>query len=153
MSLTLEEQKQRRREAASRYYFKDLEHSRAMRKTYRDAHRQQVREGNNRWLDTRPLYRAWLQRRAFAKLRGLPFEIVCSDLVMPEYCTVLGIKLEFNKGRARDNSPSIDRIKPELGYVRGNVRVISNRANLLKTNATAEELRLVAEDAARLAES
>jgi hypothetical protein len=37
-------------------------------------------------------------------------------------------------------SPSLDRIKPELGYVPGNIQVISARANVMKNDATPEEL-------------
>ena len=44
------------------------------------------------------------------------------------------------------NSPSLDRIRLELGYVKGNVRVISGRANLLKNDATIEELEAVLGD-------
>jgi hypothetical protein len=40
----------------------------------------------------------------------------------------------------RDNQPSLDRVIPALGYVPGNVRVISFRANRLKQDATAEEV-------------
>ena len=32
---------------------------------------------------------------------------------------------------------------PELGYIKGNVWVISNKANRIKNNATLEELRLL----------
>ena len=39
-----------------------------------------------------------------------------------------------------DNSPSIDRLIPELGYIKGNVNVISLRANIIKNNATKDEL-------------
>ena len=39
--------------------------------------------------------------------------------------------------------PSIDRIIPELGYVRGNIRTISLRANILRSNATFEEIALL----------
>jgi len=46
---------------------------------------------------------------------------------------------------ARPDSPSVDRIRPELGYVPGNVAVISVKANFIKGNATAAEIRLVAE--------
>ena len=44
----------------------------------------------------------------------------------------------------RDFTPSIDRINPSEGYVKGNVIIMSNRANTLKNNATAEELERVA---------
>jgi hypothetical protein len=49
------------------------------------------------------------------------------------------------EGDDRNNSPSLDRIVPELGYVEGNVVWISNRANILKRDATWEELQRVAE--------
>ena len=39
-----------------------------------------------------------------------------------------------------DDSPSIDRLIPELGYIKGNVNVISLRANIIKNNATKDEL-------------
>ena len=38
---------------------------------------------------------------------------------------------------------SLDCIIPELGYVPGNVAVISRRANTIKNDATIEELELV----------
>lgn len=79
-----------------------------------------------------------------AKKRGLPFDLdVASLLPIPLACPVLGIRLAFNGRRMKRNSPSLDRMKPELGYVRGNVRVISQRANALKSDASGEELEAV----------
>ena len=37
------------------------------------------------------------------------------------------------------------RINPSLGYIKGNVQILSNRANRLKNNATASELSLIAD--------
>src|SRR6266446_762437 len=79
-----------------------------------------------------------------AKELGLPFNLCDADVEIPERCPVLDIPLKFNKGKRGPDSPSIDRIRPEKGYVRGNVAVISMRANAIKTNATAEELTHVA---------
>ena len=76
----------------------------------------------------------------------VPFDLTVDDLVIPTHCPVLGIPLEFGKsGTAawRDNSPSVDRIVPSLGYVKGNVVVISYRANRVKNDATVEELNKV----------
>ena len=79
--------------------------------------------------------------------RGIPFLLEEKDIPdFPDTCPVLGIPVFRSEGRATDNSPSMDRIVPSKGYVRGNVRIISERANRLKNNATAEEMKLVYED-------
>lgn len=87
-----------------------------------------------------------------AKKLGIAFNIVASDIVLVEVCPVLGIKIDYDTRQTgyRSDAPSIDRIKPELGYTKGNVRVISARANMLKNNASLAELRLILEDAERL---
>jgi hypothetical protein len=62
------------------------------------------------------------------------------DIAIPDHCPILGMKLERGLDGGLDNSPSLDRIIPALGYVPGNVRVISNRANRIKSDSTPEEL-------------
>lgn len=70
-----------------------------------------------------------------------------SDVIVPARCPVLGVELKVATGApcGQFNSPSLDRMDNTLGYVPGNVAVISNRANKLKSDATAEELRKVAD--------
>ena len=75
-----------------------------------------------------------------AKNKNLEFNIDDSDVIIPERCPVLGIKLEKGNGKVHKNSPTIDRINPNKGYVKGNVIVVSQRANTIKTNATIEEI-------------
>ena len=76
-----------------------------------------------------------------AKLGGFAFNITTADINIPEFCPILGIRLKRAKGRSpQPNSPSLDRIKPTLGYVVGNVWVISHRANAMKQDATLAEL-------------
>jgi hypothetical protein len=82
--------------------------------------------------------------RVRAKRKGIPFNLKLSDIKIPDVCPILGIQLKVGTGNAHANSPTLDRIVPELGYVRGNVWVISLRANLMKSNASKEELRLFA---------
>lgn len=82
-----------------------------------------------------------------AKKAGIAFDIDISDIVIPAICPVLGIALTPHEGRGyHPASPSLDRIKPRLGYTKGNVRVISARANLLKSDASLNELRRVLAD-------
>ena len=78
-----------------------------------------------------------------AKKEGLPFDLTVGDLSIPDTCPVLGTPMSHNWGTAGHdgNSPSLDRIVPALGYVKGNVAVISLRANRMKSDASLDELR------------
>ena len=84
--------------------------------------------------------------KARAKKKGLPFDLDLEDIIIPEKCPMLGIKLMRNLGQRgpSSSSPSLDRIIPEKGYTKGNVQVISTKANMIKSNATADELMAVA---------
>jgi hypothetical protein len=81
-----------------------------------------------------------LRRRA--SVINVPFDLTEEDLIVPAVCPVLGIPLTLEGGQ-RDDAPSVDRVVPCLGYTKGNVRVISMKANRIKNDATAEELRKV----------
>jgi hypothetical protein len=101
-------------------------------------------EVNKRWLLNNPEAGMVFKARQRAKQLGVPCTIKRSDIVIPEMCPVLGVRLVKGRGGPCDSSPSLDRIIPSLGYVPGNVRVISQRANRIKNDATSLELRLVA---------
>jgi hypothetical protein len=77
-----------------------------------------------------------------AKTEKAPFNLKPEDFEIPEFCPVLGIKLKFNFGVGgfKENSPTLDRFIPKLGYVKNNVQIISFRANRLKGDATTEEV-------------
>ena len=83
-----------------------------------------------------------------ARIKGLEFSITEEDLVIPTHCPVLGIELRTSSGCGQGplgpNSLTLDRINNDLGYISGNVEVISWRANSLKSNASPEELRKLA---------
>lgn len=81
----------------------------------------------------------WGARRR-SKLRGLPCTISEKDIFVPENCPVLGIPLIKSEGKCGDQSPTLDCVIPALGYVPGNIEVISFRANTIKSNATADEI-------------
>lgn len=108
--------------------------------------------------ENRDQQNAKVEKRILARVKSrakkltIPFNLEESDISIPDFCPVLGIKLVLlNQGSGYHvDSPSLDRIDPKMGYTKGNVRVISARANLLKNDATAEELRLVLEDLERI---
>jgi hypothetical protein len=78
-----------------------------------------------------------------ARRNGLAFDIDETDIIIPEFCPILGIKLERVRGYNRTTSPSLDRIDNSKGYVKGNVVVVSYRANSIKQDATLDELKKV----------
>ena len=61
------------------------------------------------------------------------------DLEFPDYCPILGIPIDYNYSKKRikggsDFSPSFDKIYPNLGYVKGNVRIVSFLGNRVMSN-------------------
>ena len=84
-----------------------------------------------------------------AKKKGFEHTITIEDIQIPDKCPLLGIPLFAGQGGVCPNSPTLDRIDSSKGYVKGNVWVISYKANTIKSNATPEELLLIA---TRLAE-
>jgi hypothetical protein len=88
----------------------------------------------------------WRNAKQRARRKNLDFNIEVKDLIIPDECPVLNIPLFLGDGIPCNNSPSIDRIDNAKGYVRGNVRVISYRANSIRKNATKTEIEKVIED-------
>lgn len=91
-------------------------------------------------------YRMFESAKRRAQSKGLPFNIEISDIIIPERCPLLDIPLQDCKGAAGDSSPSLDRLLPHLGYVKGNVIVISHRANQIKSCASVDELMMIADN-------
>ena len=97
-------------------------------------------------------YRLLCYARRNAKRRGEECDLVLEDIVIPECCPLLGIKLEacMEKRRmkgpgSQDSCPSVDRIDSRKGYTKDNVWIISKKANTIKNNATVEELGMIYE--------
>ncbi len=84
--------------------------------------------------------------RQRATTKKWDFNIEIDDIIIPEFCPILGIRLipatgeGSRAGASNDFAPSIDRIDCSKGYVKGNICVISKRANFLKRHANYMEL-------------
>lgn len=96
-----------------------------------------------------PVYSLWQKASERAIKMGLPFTISVDDVHIPERCPVFGIPLISHRGEARkywsDDSPTIDRIIPSLGYTQNNIWVISWRANRIKADASLDEIKKIIE--------
>jgi len=118
----------------------------ARNKVYKAENRDYFLEYNRRYAVEKPHKAMVYEARKRAKDFDVPFSLVDDDIVIPEFCPILGIKLERGKVDSnRDCCPSLDRVVPELGYVSDNIAVISYRANRIKNNGTAEEHRKIAD--------
>ena len=80
-----------------------------------------------------------------AKKKDMPFDLQLDDIVVPQFCPLTDIQLVSHEGTGghrgpRWNSPTLDRVDPSRGYVRGNIRVISSLANSLMGSQTDPDL-------------
>lgn len=132
----------------------------ASKRIYSDAnvrHRRWSQLNRNRtpeWNNTQRTYRAKLKEdgtiaevknlrarqmlsraKSRAKKKGLKFNLHIEDIRIPDVCPITLRPFYFRACKAHPDSPSLDRINPKRGYVRGNVQVISWRANMLKSNS------------------
>lgn len=145
------------------FHSKKLEHGRK----YRESHKEQIKNYSEEY-NMRPAVierkATWYQekmskmsikerlelmvRRAShrAKLKKVNFDITWEDIEYVEICPILEITLNWgetsNEGGRNIDTPSLDRINPELGYIKGNVKIISNLANMMKNSANKEQIRL-----------
>ena len=84
-----------------------------------------------------------------AKAKKLPHNITSDDIreVWPKdnICPVLKKPFEmgFKSGKTKSMAPSLDKIIPSYGYTKGNIVVISDIVNRLKSDASLEDLKKI----------
>lgn len=140
-----------RRTAARNYIRKFKEEDLELYKSYKSAADKKYHDKNKPNKAACALYRKnhpekilLRSAKCRAKKKSWDFNITEEDIIIPEFCPVLGIPIFKNNGQgACDNSATIDRVDSSKGYVTGNVWVISNRANRIKNDSTVEELELI----------
>ena len=91
------------------------------------------------WKNKTYIQKIYDRAKTRATRKGREFNIEIEDIVIPDLCPVFGVPLVEDT----EYAPSIDRIDSSKGYIKGNIQIISRRANLLKNNATIEELEMV----------
>lgn len=97
------------------------------------------------WADRNPVKHALMGLRQSARARHLAFDLDEAYLrsIWVDVCPMLGLLLKRTPGD-HDSSHSVDRIDSTRGYIKGNVHIISLRANRIKNNATVEEIEKIA---------
>lgn len=141
-----DEQRAQKKQYQADWYQQHKEQCRVINAAWAKANRPKTREYVIAWEKRHP-QRSMLQKsKSNAKARGLEFSITSDDLVWPTHCPILGIELCYDRDKKtphRDNYPTLDRRDNALGYVPGNVFVISWLANRMKWHSTPEQLRAI----------
>ncbi len=88
--------------------------------------------------------------KALKKVAGQEFNLTAADLLAAfpadSLCPYFKMPLVLGEG-ANPMNASVDKIIPAKGYVRGNIRVMSHRANTIKNDCTDPEVfRRIADD-------
>lgn len=143
---------------------KNLEIVRSYNKKWNKINAERIREALRLWLESHPGEKPpkkpgkprnrkrnnkifWEEMAVFrckyrASKKGVPFAMGVSDFLdssgaLPRVCPIFPhIKLDYSAGPDRRLWASVDRIVPELGYVSGNVCIISAAANTWKNNGS-----------------
>lgn len=125
-------------------YHKDPKAKARKHRVWASKNTDHLRSYSKKWRENNPVKKVLFSVKAGAKKRGIPFALTEDDLraVWVEVCPVFGIQLTANSKR-ENNSLSVDRIDNSVGYVPGNICVMSWRANRLKVDATVQELELL----------
>jgi len=111
---------------------------------YQAANREKVAEGKRQRHAANPEKRALTGARNRARKLGLPFDLVEADLIAPKLCMYCDQPMSRETGNM-NTTPSVDRIKPELGYVKANIAIICGRCNRLKQDSTPEQMHWIAD--------
>lgn len=141
-----EKYKEKLKQDANAYYAANKDKVLETVAKYRNENRNKIRKNDKEYYRRKPELRLLGAARARAKKYGIELNIEEKDISIPEYCPLLGIKISIADGKktSKANSPSLDRIDSTKGYIKGNVWVISHKANTMKSNSTFEEFSMMA---------
>jgi hypothetical protein len=154
--------KDRKSKLSKVYYNKYKKEIKQKNKKWREANKEKLKEYENspqrkefhkQWLKDKkkedPCRFIFYSAKQRSKAANVVFNITKQDVldVYPRdnKCPMLGLTLKINTEKTKENSPSLDRIVPEKGYVKNNIIIISHKANRIKNNASLEDLERIVE--------
>ena len=93
----------------------------------------------NRDVAKERLLRLYYDATNRSKKNKLEFNIEKSDIMIPLICPALNIPIKIDNNKLSYDSPTLDRIDNSKGYVKGNICVISWKANKIKSYGSLED--------------
>lgn len=131
--------KEKQKIRSARYFQNKKEKRMAYNKKYAQENREKVRTlARNYYKNNQEKLMLW-RAKSRAIRDSLDFNLSIEDIIIPSTCPLLGVPLFKGEGKLCPNSPTLDKIDPIKGYTKGNVWVISHRANTIKSNCSLEE--------------
>lgn len=109
-------------------------------KKYATANKEKINLRTKNYYRSNPEKMLFMIAKKRAQKYNHEFTISLIDIVIPKECPVFNQPFVFNTPYAM----SLDRINSSKGYIPGNIQVISRKANVMKNNATQEQLNLFA---------
>ena len=121
----------------------NIEHSEE-RLEWRNNHKRKIKILSQSWQKNARVTTPWIclfrGAKQRAKKKNIQFNLTKEYLesIWPKdgKCPISGIILDLYSNKHNVNSPTIDRIIPEIGYLPGNVAIISRQMNTIKQNIT-----------------
>lgn len=110
---------------------------------YRNKNRELLRNKQRKFREIEPYPHKIIRHvKSRCKILNIPFNLTVDDIVMPEFCEITGNKLDY-KNFKNSNFATLDRLIPEKGYVKGNVKIISKKMNILKSNGSIKDFQSI----------
>ena len=129
--------KEKLRARSRKYYWQNREKALAQKQGYHQARKSEAQHM------LAPMLRGARRR---AQVKKLPFDLTIEwlETMIVSHCPITLQPIDWLReqvvdGNAGPNSPSIDRNKPELGYIQSNCSIISYRGNRIKNDGTMDE--------------
>lgn len=132
--------KEERNAYAREWYKRNKEKSLAYSKKWMLENKDKVAAIQKRYRDSDRKRFLFRSNKYNAKKRGIEHTLLYEDIVWPTHCPLLGVELNYRTVGREDYGISLDRIDNTQGYVKGNVQVLSLKANVMKYSASKEEL-------------
>lgn len=105
--------------------------------SYRELYLERKRESHRKNI----VHNMWKRARDRAIKNNIDFNIEESDIKIPKICPILEVPIYCGTKGNYEYSPSLDRIDNTKGYIKGNIQVISKKANSMKNSASLDELK------------
>lgn len=143
---------EQKKEYNKKYYVANSEVLKETARQWAKDNPERVREKREQWQRDNPQKKLHNNAKHRAVKYGLEFSISPEDILLPTHCPIMGVEFTNVIGSGRNNpyNYSLDRIDSSKGYTKDNIQVISDIANIMKNNATKEQLILFAKGVLKL---